>query len=793
MRIYGQEIDIQTSGVNANISLSFSRANMFAFGLTVPRCEVHNPTLLAAADYCCAYSAVIAGGVTLPMMSVRVSSLSQKNASFAIQTAANDDTPIYSLFNQLLTCGCCRPITPAAVNALRSKFDIYAIPNYSDLTACTFGGYAQACLFYEPHAACYMQGGQTYALCRDCYGIVCGVDRCQTVDYIVNFCGCTARAADWQLNNIQGHLINVNDYSFAWRWRDFIAAASCWWFCNCGAPLTGIPTLCPDTWVVFPNTRTEYYCSPWPACEWAAECGTCCYWTNVQPFYRHSGCITYCYTACNCRYIEAPNYANIKIAAAVCGCCGDYYLICGLNPRKMIGFIVDVNGGGGVCSKGSYCCEMDVSSVFAVITRYGGALTDLTAYKCGIAEASNKCVIFFDIGAGVGNVFPLTGNCFFMCAPQGACLYAFIARDDITEYGTATTESSSKCYSEYFRGGGWTTINGNTDTMAYGCMCLPGVVNFFGCGIIDTICRVSITMGCYMSGTEIYSPRTDTITINCAVDYCVFHCEKFLCGYTTDPDPCYISCNVGAGGATPLLSQIVACEANSYPLCRMVALDPITGIWNCNAIAHYENSTMLTCLHTHGNLMINPILSGYCATSFSPSGGKVETVPYNRILLDIGCRKEVGLMRGIITEATPSIYTPIVCGVYGRPFAAVDLCYYFPLSLCADMEYLCEYYGLCGNYYCYIVPGVQYSYDIECGCEVGGPYPTAFYRDICQPTRQSTFNAVLLTLQPSDAISVISRGVGACILWNNARWMVERIDNYNPTACTCLKVLGIMV
>lgn len=790
MRIYGKDIDIQGEGANANISLSFSRTNMFSFGMDIPKCQILQPPITPMADYCCKYPAVIAGGVGLPVMNVCVNAISKNSVNLCIETAANGDVPIYELFKDAVICGCCRPVTPAIVGALEQiGFCILAVPNYQSDTDCYFGGYANNCLFYEPTGfrgfpAPASLITRDICLFRDCHGYVCQplIDYTTCYAYTDNEWIPGTFAGDWEQSKAKGGVIDNNDYTFAWNWRNFVECASCWWECNCGVPITGVPELCDDTWLIFPNTREMYLCAPWvmwegPAynyCEYIAP--KCVFDAGCMPrplslkfatwaievscgqyFMRNDlGCYTFD-GATHIGGVDTPMplvvslYRNGTIYRSLVAYCSDY-ITCAQ--------VVDIMGGVGLCCNVLYSAVSDSTQ-----------LQDMSVPIAVSPSCYDVCVIAFAVDAAC-KCYPMFGNLM-----QGA------------------TSLVSSDFHYVHIDGGWGTedVHTHDDSMCYGCVCLPWIGNFFGCGIIDTIRRVSVTYGCYMNGTQVYSPSQDVFNINCALDYCVYTASEYKGGYCTEYDPNFFNCTKSCDVVTPLLSQIENNAIDTYCFNCIAEFDPINCVlctdvvcapysdWFC--LCHGGTQRECMCIH-------HAVLGGYCGYDFEPYAPNGMTIQCcNYYLYDTCCRKEVALARciGVPAENANMYIRPLVCGPYGRAFMGVGL------------QYPQCYFGNFDPYVTGMYIQGGYLYDLptllEQDCCVAGMFKhqVITYRCMCVPSKDVRMNAVTLTTQPSDTNTILSNGVGSCFVWNGARYRIERIDNYNPTAATCLKVFGVMV
>lgn len=767
MRIYGKDIDIQSNDANANISLSFGRANMFSFGFSVPRCNVHAPAITPMGDYCCKYPAQIAGGIGLPSVNVCVSAITESAVNFQIESAGNSDVPIYEIFADAIVCGCCRPVTPAVTDALKELgMAVDAVPVYLCRYDSMYGGYAGGCLFYEPLTA--KENGYcnaTFAMCRDCYGVVCGVDLGCAASW--EYQGEPQHSRDWCSYKFDSHLIDVNDYTFAWKWNNFVECASCWWECHCGVPITGAPMLADDVVIVMPNTREAYLCAPWSMSEGAAYtyceylAPKCVFDAGCRPrplglnfatwAIELSGCQYFmrndlgCYTFDGATHIGGVDvamplvvslYRNGTIYRSHVAFCGDY-ITCAQ--------VVDIMGGIGVC------CNIIYSEV-ASITE----LQDMSVPIAVSPSCYDVCVIAFAVDSDC-NCRPMFGNLM-----QGA------------------TSLVSSDFHYVHIDGGWSTEDPRThdDSMCYGCVCLPWIGNFFGCGIIDTIRRVSETYGCYINGNNIYSPKSDVLNINCEVGYCVYSCNIYQCGYYVEPHPCYISCNDGCEGAEPLLGQLAEMITTEQPARSFPVIDPYT-----EGVTYYNGrlraGVNMPYLST-ADVGWHAQLAGCCSQVAYAGTPPVQDEQCIYALVADCCRSLVALGRltdeGCYGYTTCGWYSPIVCGDYGRGYAALGLCYQMDKRIALNV--------------CYT--GCTYSYDTYCPRVVCGEI-CGLYDAMCKPSKQVNHNAVTLTTQPSDASRIISAGVGSCFTWHGARYRIEKIDNYNPSAATCLKVFGIMV
>lgn len=845
MRIYGKDIDIQGEGANANISLSFSRTNMFSFGMDIPKCQILQPPITPMADYCCKYPAVIAGGVGLPVMNVCVNAISKNSVNLCIETAANGDVPIYELFKDNIICGCCRPVTPAVTDALQElNMCVCSLAQYSCLTDCVTGGYAYGCLFYEPtgYNGYPIECGD-FDLCRPCFGIICEADRGHETDYTVNVCGCRGCACDWRAYRINSQLLDVNDYTFAWQFNNFVECASCWWECNCGVPIRGVPKLRDDYAIVFPNTRECYMCAPWSMCEWSGGyadvvCLQCYNWAYAPIVFCLCGnptevCSGYRQINCGAELFICDSYGwrvwyeYIDSCSAVCCgggiCCYRYGLLhlyyasdmpkaqcvlCCIAEQFWNDFEYQVYEDGcsiGNCGFGVSCTACS-NNCLALSSIYSPSLP-LFCYCLSYARLRCNCTIdyygAYNVQAPVGYV-------------NNSCIGCYST--SIASFGDEYFCPHASCrYCErVVIDGGWTTQIGQEDSMCYGCVCLPWIGNFFGCGIIDTIRRVVTTLGCYMNGADVYSPSGKTFAINCALDYCVYNCSAFQVGYTTEPSECFISCNGSGEGIKPLLGAPVPHGNTSgfddgSEKIGLPAFDPI-----CGTTPKVRYLTFGTCTtlppHSSTQVCFSAVLAGYCTqqTALCTQGLYIiESECYaQHIIYDYDCRKDVALAR-IVSNMSELCYCDatiynypkyhaVVCGPYGKAFAGAGLEFSLPIAIDLNACYCYKWYdgGGCEHYT--NIPWTMLTYDILCGCENTAPIGCCseipMLRWLCQPSKTGVRNnAVTLTTQPSDTNTILSNGVGSCFVWNGARYRIERIDNYNPTAATCLKVFGVMV
>ena len=848
MKIYGKDIDIESQDTNANISLSFSRANMFSFGFDVPRCNIHAPEILPMGEYCCKYPAQIAGGIGLPMVNVCVNAITEKSVNFNIESAGNSDVPIYEMFKDAIVCGCCRPVTPAIVGALQDVgMEVCAVAQYSGCCDCITGGYAicnfmsEPILYYRGEWYCgeFMEG--KYALCRQCFGVVCSYDYSGEGwkgDYLVNADGCRCCALDWSQPKASAQLLDANDFTFAWNWNNFVACASCWWECNCGVPITGVPTLASDVAIVMPNTREAYWCAPWSIQESVGgEIESLC--------------------------LAMKHTTKIPIGFSIIG--GAYG-----------GFAPKINCG---TDFRMACCNFDCGwRVWINYTdnnedQYGGGYCRLGFLRifyetgtCNIDTHLQQIINDFE-SEFIYQVYQdgqCVNNCYFLCScnqcPAGSCYvpttilsmgmplycgcithyrirkngtlegypdYSYAARVGwvcntclgdvcVALFNKTYPANVVSCNSDYWSltcryceatiiDASWSTQDPLTgeDSMCYGCVCLPWIGNFFGCGIIDTIRRVSETYGCYMNGTNVYSPKSEAYTINCEVGYCVYACDLYKCGYCTESDPRFISCNASGEGVCPLLGQLVSREIATEQYCGLPMYDPmhaegVTGFCGYH-YAKMCGKVATPGLNTHYKAFWHGLMSGYCEACYD-TGSPVtcnDLADGCRYVDDLCCRAEVAIGRYIeYANSKCAMYHPVGCAGYNRGFALVALnfpiCGYIDTNAC----YYCEYCSG-GNYYCYNIPWTEFSYDIQCGCQGKAAVDHCdcipLYRMLCHPSKNVRLNAVTLTTQPSDTARIISAGVGSCFIWHGARYRVEKIDNYNPSAPTCLKVFGIMV
>lgn len=784
MRIYGKDIDIQGEGANANISLSFSRTNMFSFGMDIPKCQILQPPITPMADYCCKYPAVIAGGVGLPVMNVCVNAISKNSVNLCIETAANGDVPIYELFKDNIICGCCRPVTPAVTDALHGLgMCVEFIPQYSNVDACVYGGYAVGCLMHEPITWSEVCEGD-FALCRSCYGIVCPLELDLPSDYVINICGARACSGD-PAAPICGVGIDVNDFTFAWKWNNFIECASCWWECHCGVPITGAPMLADDVVIVMPNTRESYLCAPWSMSEGAA-CTYCEYLAPKCVF--DAGCM--------------PRALNLSFATWAIDLCGSQF------------FMIDALGNY-IYDGATHIGGVDVAMPLVVSLYRNGSI-----YRSRVAFCGDyiTCAQVMDIMSGIGlccNVIysevasldelqymsvpvALTPSCY------DVCLIAFAVDTDCnchSMYGNLMRGTTSLVSSDFHCvriDGGWTTRQGQEDSMCYGCVCLPWIGNFFGCGVIDTIRRVVTTLGCYMNGADVYSPSGKTFAINCALDYCVYNCSTFQVGYTTEPSECYISCNSGNDGVEPLLGvlQNVGRTGQFWRMCYPI-IDPYSSSAQYISVPFTFSSllpphTGITEFGWHAQL-------AGCCSLICPSCYNTPTYLCGCVgsINDYCCRTEVAIAR-MLYNVECGYIMPVVCGDYNKPYIAAQLCYEQRVHLDLNACYCYKWYdgGGCEHYT--NIPWVMLTYDILCGCENTAPIGCCseipMLRWLCQPSKTGVRNnAVTLTTQPSDTNTILSNGVGSCFTWHGSRYRIEKIDNYNPSAATCLKVFGIMV
>ena len=851
MKIYGKDFELNTSAPSANVSFSLNKENMFAFGFEVPRADVRKPTIIPMGEYCCKYKVMLADGISTPPMQVSIHAISDKNVNLCVETGANVDAPMFEIIKAGMLCGCCRPAEPSIIDII-GKYGIRTIFNLDACGQCGnryTGGYAAFGNFYEPAAGCVKVDAEamyqpiTMKMFRK-DGESKGVDNAGLCE--VYHLRCSGEwngdmcIFGWQRNAINDFAMGANDIGFAWRWRDFVECANAWWEKNCGFSLCGIPCLQENTYIVLPNTRESYYCAPWIR----YECGG-----NECDFYY---CV--CVDGVWKSGIQLSGRSGVCPEIACCKMVGFDISVSGLPILSFLGdvsnvvdyYFAYVNGDNSkyygvtraidysqdlwrcldprgcpilylryVCISTLYSSSVPINNWYDLVVFCGGGICGVPGYSCQeVINIVRDCMLWSQLGKVKlcfdrdewleDRLWDADDNRFIRCTMRCPCISAYsctFAWSPTCGMMTATQMMRSSVCSVYQYIGFenrqsescWgTTIDGRpeTDTMLEGCSCFPSVANFFSCGIIDTIRRVVLTYNYNISGTNVQSERAGVFTLDNVINYCIYSDNDYNVNYNTEYDPNFICWREVKDGREPLLSQVKVLTRNyitasSSQRCYLFPITYVAGCccgsgclpaWGgvgyaCAYVGERSWRSFPPYFRFISNIVEQPLF-------LLPAVGGEDRCCYPNFIWDVCERKEIALIAG--DEYSEDIHALVENG-YGQQYRSLDIRY------CAK-NFISMHNAIEGNKNWYSYDMINRGEGVCCSVYCGD------LRCYIQNARRECQNAIQITAQSSDTLTILKNGVGSCFVWGGSRWKIVKIDNYNPSAMNnCLKVTGFMV